>query len=43
MSTVVLTLYILAWPVVVFAVMVVIGRAFFTDWREARREGRDLI
>lgn len=43
MGTTALTIYVLSWPFVVFGVMFVIGRAFFTEWREARREGRDLI
>ena len=42
-NTVALTVYVLVWAVIVFAVMGVIGRAFFTEWREARRAGRDII
>lgn len=43
MSTVTLTAYALMWPAIVLVVMIVIGRAFFTEWREARRSGRDLV
>jgi hypothetical protein len=43
MSTLVLSVYVLIWPVVVAAVLFVIGRAFVTEWRDARREGRDII
>jgi hypothetical protein len=43
MSSTALTLYVLAWPVIVAAVLLVLSRAFFSEWREARREGRDLI
>ena len=38
-----LTLYVLMWPLIVAAVLFVISRAFFAEWREARREGRPLI
>ncbi|WP_326700868.1 putative transporter small subunit [Streptomyces sp. NBC_01754] len=43
MTTVALSVYILVWPAVVAAVLFVISRAFFREWAEARREGRDLI
>jgi len=43
MSTLAMTLYVLAWPVIVATVMFFIGRAFFAEWREARRNGEDLI
>ncbi|WP_210768444.1 putative transporter small subunit [Occultella glacieicola] len=43
MSTIALTVYVLIWPAVVAVVLYVIGRAFFTEWLEARREGRDII
>lgn len=42
-STVLLTLYVLIWPVIVAATLTLIIRAFFKDWREARREGRSII
>jgi hypothetical protein len=38
-----LTLYVLIWPIVVAGVLFVICRAFFREWREARRDGRPLI
>ncbi len=43
MTTLALTVYVLVWPLVVLVVMGVIGRAFFAEWREARRSGQDLI
>lgn len=43
MSVAFLTLYILAWPVIVAVVLFVIGRAFTREVREAKREGRPLI
>lgn len=38
-----LTLYVLMWPVIVFAVMAVIGGAFYKEVRQARKEGRRVI
>lgn len=43
MNPTVLTLYVLIWPVIVTAVLLVIGRAFLTEWVQARRKGRDVI
>lgn len=43
MSVFFLTLYVLAWPVIVAVVLYVLGKAFFQEFREARREGRPLI
>ena len=43
MTTLALTAYVLVWPIGVLEVMGVIGRAFFAEWREARRSGHDLI
>lgn len=43
MSAFWLTAYVLAWPVIVAAVLVFIARHFFKEWAEARREGRPLI
>lgn len=43
MSTMWLTAYVLVWPVIVVGTLFVIIRAFYRDWREAKREGRDLI
>lgn len=38
-----LTFYVLVWPVIVAAVLIVIGTAFFREWRESRRNGEDLV
>ncbi|MGO1440822.1 MAG: putative transporter small subunit [Brevibacterium yomogidense] len=38
-----LTAYTLVWPVLVAIVMIVIGRAFVQEWKEARDEGIDLV
>ena len=38
-----LTAYTLMWPVIVAVVMIVIGRAFVMEWKEARDEGIDLV
>lgn len=43
MTTIALTVYVLAWPVVVAIVLAVIGRGFYLEWRGARRRGEDLI
>lgn len=43
MDNITLTLYVLIWPALVAVVLFVITRAFLREWREARREGRDLI
>ena len=43
MENVFLTLYLLIWPVIVTGTLFVIGRAFLKDWREAKREGRQII
>ena len=43
MTTTALTLYVLIWPVIVAVVLFVLSRAFISEWREARREGRDII
>lgn len=43
MSTIALTMYVLMWPVIVAAVMIVIGVAFIKEWRHAKRSGDDLI
>lgn len=42
-TTVLLTAYVLVWPIAVAGVLFVIVRAFVREWRQARREGRDLI
>lgn len=43
MSTVLLTLYVLVWPVVVAGVAIFIAKAFISEAREAKRNGEDLI
>ncbi|MGJ9402254.1 putative transporter small subunit [Arthrobacter sp. KK5.5] len=43
METFFLTLYVLIWPVVVAGTLFVIARAFFREWAQARRDGRNLI
>lgn len=43
MSIFFLTLYILIWPVIVAAVLFVLGKAFFQEFLLARREGRTMI
>lgn len=42
-QTVMLTVYVLIWPVIVAGTLTVIVRAFFRDWITARREGRSII
>lgn len=42
-STATLTAYTLVWPVLVATVMVVIGRGFFREWKEARDAGETLV
>ena len=43
MSTMLLTVYVLMWPVIVAGVLFVLVRAFSREWRKAREEGRRLI
>lgn len=43
MSTALLTVYALVWPVVVAVVLGVISWGFFKDWRAARRDGEDMV
>lgn len=43
MSIVLLTAYVLVWPVVVIGTLALIIRAFVTDARQAKKEGRPLI
>ena len=38
-----LSLYILIWPVISAVVLVVIVKAFFKDMAEAKREGRTIV
>jgi len=43
MNTLLLTTYVLIWPVVVIGTLTVIVRAFVKDARKAKREGRQII
>ena len=38
-----LTAYVLVWPIIVAGTLFVIVRAFVQEWREAKREGRQII
>ena len=42
-TTLALTAYTLMWPVLVAVVMLVVGRAFYTEWKDARDSGIDLV
>ncbi|GAA1583660.1 hypothetical protein ACIFOC_03143 [Leucobacter aridicollis] len=42
-EVVLLTAYVLVWPVIVTGTLFVIVRAFIKDSREAKREGRQII
>lgn len=43
METILLTAYVLVWPVVVISVLGVIIRGYVREFREAKREGRQII
>ncbi|MDQ4115865.1 MAG: putative transporter small subunit [Actinomycetota bacterium] len=43
MNAIWLSMYTLVWPALVAGVLFVISRAFVAEWRESRREGRDII
>lgn len=43
MTTILLSAYVLMWPVIVAVVLFVIGRAFISECAEARRDGRGLV
>ncbi|GEK86753.1 putative transporter small subunit [Microbacterium aerolatum] len=43
MDPLMLTVYVLIWPVIVIGTLVVIIRAFAKDAREAKKEGRQII
>ncbi|WP_212732827.1 putative transporter small subunit [Streptomyces sp. TP-A0874] len=43
MSTFVLSVYVLMWPVIVAGVLFVISRGFFREWSEARRNGQGMV
>lgn len=43
MEILMLTAYVLVWPIVVIGVLTVIIRAFVKDARQAKSEGRQII
>lgn len=43
METLLLTVYVLIWPVIVAGTLYVISRGFIKEWVESRREGRSII
>lgn len=43
MDIILMTAYVLVWPVIVIGALAVIIRAFVKDAREAKREGRQII
>lgn len=43
METLMLTVYVLMWPVLVAGTLFALCRGFLRDWLEARREGRGII
>ncbi|MCF7646547.1 putative transporter small subunit [Bacillus subtilis] len=43
MSPMLLTAYVLVWPVIVAGVLLFLLRSFFSEWAEARRENRPII
>lgn len=42
-EVILLTLYVLIWPVIVAGTLFVIVRAFMRELRQAKREGRQII
>jgi len=43
METIMLTAYVLVWPIIVIGTLTVIIRAFVKDARQAKKEGRQII
>lgn len=43
MTTLALTTYVLIWPLIVAFVLYFLGRGFFKDWRQSRKDGRPII
>lgn len=43
METILLTAYVLVWPVIVLGVLTVIVHGFVKELRETKREGRQII
>ncbi|MDN5812547.1 MAG: putative transporter small subunit [Micrococcaceae bacterium] len=43
MEPMILTVYMLIWPVIVAGTLFVIARAFLREWRQARRHPRPMV
>lgn len=43
MNVILMTAYVLVWPLLVAVMMIVIGRGVLSDLRRARRKGEDLV
>ncbi len=43
MTTVLLTTYVLVWPVIVAGTLIYIAKSFWTEWREARARGERIV
>lgn len=43
MTEILLSAYVLVWPVIVAGVLFVLVRAFLREMREARKDGRPMI
>ncbi|HJE57494.1 MAG TPA: putative transporter small subunit [Nocardiopsis listeri] len=43
MSTLLLTGYVLIWPIIVAFVLYFLARGFLKDWSRSRKDGRPII
>lgn len=43
MSPLLLTAYVLVWPVIVSGVLLFLLQSFFAEWAEARRQNKPII
>ncbi len=43
MTTILLTTYVLVWPVIVAGTLIYITKSFWTEWREARARGERIV
>lgn len=43
MNDILMTAYILVWPILVAIMMFVMGRGIVRDFRSARRDGEDMV
>ena len=43
METILLTVYVLIWPIIVAGVLWILCSALIKDWSEARKAGRSII